>query len=261
MLEAVDKHLVRWILGSALIAAGTLAAAIQFTGQPSGGKSAPRVPLPIVAPGSVVPMSTPAMSAAAPDAHALSSGPASISAPGAGPGNGGPGQPSMAAGTLVAPAAPAGQLEARPSSAMHAPPRDASAVDAPELAPGQVWECLEHGQKVFSDSRCGPGAAVRQLREVNTMEATEVAPPSPYPLYRPGYGGAAYPSPSPAAPQMAPPPQDDEEDYGDAAGYFYPGQPFIPARNRPRREHRPHHDRLARQPAPNHGAPAPGNLR
>jgi len=42
----------------------------------------------------------------------------------------------------------------------------------PPLPPGQVWQCTIDGQKTFSDKRCGVGASVRQLNEVNRMDPT-----------------------------------------------------------------------------------------
>ncbi len=240
MINGVDKDLLPWIVGGALIAAGMIAAAIQFTAPSSGALIAPRNP--------------PVVSAAAGSvsAHSLSNGPVR---------DANAGQPAMAVGAQPAIAAPADLLAARATIAVHAPPPNVSAADSPELPPGQVWECTEHGQKVFSDSRCGNGASVRQLGELNMMEATMASPPNPYPIYRPGYGGAAYPSAPPLAPQMAPPPQDDEADSGAVADYFYPGQQFIPARDRPRREHLPHHEHQLQQAGPNRGALGPGTLR
>jgi hypothetical protein len=45
----------------------------------------------------------------------------------------------------------------------------------PPLPPGQVWQCTIDGQKTFSDKRCGVGASVRQLNEVNRMAPTPVS--------------------------------------------------------------------------------------
>ena len=60
-----------------------------------------------------------------------------------------------------------------------APPR-------PSLLPGQVWQCIRDGQRVFSDTRCGDGATIRQLNDTNRMDTA------------PAWRGAAYPTPYPA---------------------------------------------------------------
>jgi hypothetical protein len=63
----------------------------------------------------------------------------------------------------------------------------------PAAATGQVWQCVVNGQKVFSDSRCGADASVRELSEVNRMAATPVSrtPAYPYPMYPPSAGYSA----------------------------------------------------------------------
>jgi hypothetical protein len=53
-----------------------------------------------------------------------------------------------------------------------------------------VWECTMGGQRIFSDSPCGDRSTVRQLNEINRMDATPVSPPvtysnSPDPGYAP----------------------------------------------------------------------------
>jgi hypothetical protein len=62
---------------------------------------------------------------------------------------------------------------------------------APPAPTGQVWQCVVNGQKVFSDSRCGADASVRQLSEINRMPATPVSRTPAYPGY-PMYPSAAY---------------------------------------------------------------------
>ena len=44
---------------------------------------------------------------------------------------------------------------------------------------GEVWQCIVNGQKVFSDKRCGNGASVRQIGDLNVMDTP---PPSRYPM-------------------------------------------------------------------------------
>ncbi len=122
-------------------------------------------------------------------------------------------------------------------------PAGASGGASPELPRGEVWECVVNGEKVFSDKRCGTVASVRQLGDLNVMDIPS-SQPAPYGLYRPGYGAPPYPS--------APYP-DDEDDTGNVAGDAYPGQAFIVARERARREHnRP--DNHGHPPS-NHGVP------
>ena len=53
------------------------------------------------------------------------------------------------------------------------------------LPPGQVWECVINGQRTFSDVRCGARPSVRQLNQLNIMDATAVHPVVPYDSYRP----------------------------------------------------------------------------
>jgi hypothetical protein len=40
----------------------------------------------------------------------------------------------------------------------------------PALPAGQVWQCIRNGQRVFSDTRCGEGATIRQLNDTNRMD-------------------------------------------------------------------------------------------
>jgi hypothetical protein len=46
----------------------------------------------------------------------------------------------------------------------------------PALPPGQVWQCTVDGQRTFSDKRCGAGASVRQINDVNRMDPTPAPP-------------------------------------------------------------------------------------
>jgi hypothetical protein len=91
---------------------------------------------------------------------------------------------------------------------------------------------------------------VRQLGDLNVMDMPNPQP-APYGVYRPGYGAAPYPS--------APYP-DDEDDTDNVAGDLYPGQAFIVARERARREHLSRQDHHVRPP-PNRGASGPRNPR
>jgi hypothetical protein len=113
----------------------------------------------------------------------------------------------------------------------------APAVVTPALEPptAQIWQCVVNGQRIFSDKRCGADATVRQLGELNRMDAVPVgrAPPyPPYPYYPPA--SAYYPG---AADQDA-----SDTDSGSTATQV------ILVNGRDRREHRPgsHHPALQR---------------
>jgi hypothetical protein len=136
-------------------------------------------------------------------------------------------------------AAPASQTPAAPAPSAPAHTGDLSPVvissnARPQLPPGQVWECEIDGQRVFSDVQCGAHATVRQLRELNTMDAA-AAPP----VYRyPANSAGAYPPPGGAyPPPMSYEPADDQG--GDYSGDVYAGQPVVVLRDRFRRDHRP----------------------
>jgi hypothetical protein len=109
-----------------------------------------------------------------------------------------------------------------------------------------------NGQKVFSDKRCGLGASVKQLGDLNVMHPPVVPPQTSYGMYPPGYAGAAYP-PAPSYP-------DDQDDAGNVSSDFYPGQQIIAARERARREHLSR-DNRARPSPPNRGAAGSHNSR
>jgi hypothetical protein len=64
------------------------------------------------------------------------------------------------------------------------------APSRPSLPPGQVWQCIHNGQRVFSDTRCGDGATIRQLNDTNRMDTAPAWRGAAYP--------AAYPAPFPA---------------------------------------------------------------
>jgi hypothetical protein len=59
------------------------------------------------------------------------------------------------------------------------------------LPPGQVWECVLNGQRTFSDTRCGVRSSIRQLSQLNIMDATEVSPVTSFDRYSSGYIPAA----------------------------------------------------------------------
>jgi hypothetical protein len=216
----MERDLLPWILGGALITTGAIAAAIEFGHYPSATPAAPPSPASTAIAG---PPPTVGLSAS------ISASPAAAPAP-----------ESAGASTSAPPAAPSGAPQTAAAGAVGAA--------SPELPAGEVWECVVNGQKVFSDKRCGNGASVRQIGDLNVMDMPP-AQPAPYGVYRPGYGAAPYPSP---------PYPDDEDDTGTVAGDLYPGQAFIVARERARRERMSHQDSHARPP-PNRGVSGPRN--
>jgi Domain of unknown function (DUF4124) len=73
----------------------------------------------------------------------------------------------------------------------------------------QIWQCVNNGQKTFSDSPCGADASVHQLSEINRMDSTAGANATAYPTW---------PSSSSAA---TPPNQDSPDaDVGSSANQF-----------------------------------------
>jgi hypothetical protein len=57
----------------------------------------------------------------------------------------------------------------------------AQTPDHAPLPPGQVWQCVHDGHKIFSDAPCGSGATIRQLNDLNVMDPAPAdrAPPHP----------------------------------------------------------------------------------
>jgi hypothetical protein len=215
----MERDLLPWILGGALIATGAVAAVIEFGHYPS-----------------VTPFS-PASTASAgspPAQGAFAASTATIPAPIAA---------VPAAAPRAMPASASASTPATPGTAPGATMAGAPADVSHDLPAGEVWQCIVNGQKVFSDKRCGNGASVRQIGDLNVMD-TPAAQPVPYGAYRSGYAGAPYPS--------APYP-DDQDDTGNAAGDVYAGPAFIVARERARREHLSRQDNHVRPP-PNRGA-------
>lgn len=146
------------------------------------------------------------------------------------------------ASSAAAPNAPAAlppPASPRPavSAAAAAPPPAVSSNSREQLPPGQVWECDVDGQRIFSDTKCGARASVRQLRDLNVMDASAAPRPAPYPYPSAGaYGGGAGYPPGYYAPQ-------DDEAAADYSGDAYVGDRVIVAHDRPHREHRPHSTR------------------
>jgi hypothetical protein len=126
--------------------------------------------------------------------------------------------------SVVPPASPAPPAPPAPPAIPHFSP-SASAPILP-LPANQVWQCSGNGQTIFSDSPCGSNASVRQLSEVNRMNAAPVMSADAsveYPEYSPSW---AYPSDLPS--------QDTPAAGGSAIDQI------IVIDERDRREHRPH---------------------
>ena len=202
----------------ALVTTGAIAAAIEFSSH---------APTPAIA----------MRASAASNATGSAAGAPASSQPAAAPA-----VASADTAAMPPPPAPVSANDAAPAL----PPVAASAASAPALPSGEVWECTVNGQKIFSDKRCGSGASVKQLGDLNVMDVPPPQYPTPY----------AYGQPYGAYPAAAPYP--DDEDGGDVNGDAYPSQ-IIVARERARREHRLHQDYHVRPsaPAPAHGGSAP----
>lgn len=122
----------------------------------------------------------------------------------------------------------AGAVTADPSPAVVSPNARS------QLPPGQVWECMIDGQRVFSDAQCGAHASIRRLSELNVMDSTAVPPrgaPRPY-------GRDPDPAPSYDAPPLAP--SDAGVDEANGSEPIYTSSQVVVVRERGRRDHVPH---------------------
>jgi hypothetical protein len=151
-------------------------------------------------------------------------------------GSGAPQAPGAAAGAIpAANTTPASTQPHRPlanasSAASDLAPVEIAPTARQQLPPGQVWECEINGVRVFSDTQCGAHASVRQLRDLNVMDANSApAPyryPTPYPAtnpYPPGYSPSAqYPT---------------ADDYGSDP---YVSEPYVVVHDRYRHVHPQH---------------------
>jgi hypothetical protein len=141
-------------------------------------------------------------------------------------GNGTPAGPvSNSSAPIAKPAAPG---SSRPGSAaalpVAAPPGGAAigSAHSPQVAaaartplpPGQVWQCVIEGERIFSDAPCGAHASIRQLKELNVMDSLQTQS-AQYPY---NYFPMSTPPPAFApAPGFAAAPAEDS-DYGDYSG-------------------------------------------
>jgi hypothetical protein len=147
---------------------------------------------------------------------------------------------SPADSTPSAAATPANTTPLLPATPPAAQPREAdlspvavSPKARPTLPPGQVWECVIDGQRIFSDTQCGAHASVRQLSNLNVMDAYEASP---------GYSRGGYPR-DPAPRYGASPDRDPASDAGadepEADSPVYANSPIIVVHERGRRDHNP----------------------
>lgn len=128
-----------------------------------------------------------------------------ISAPPATPA---PSPSGAAAGSpAVALSSPAAPPPARPVTGSARSPQAGMVARTP-LPAGQVWQCVIDGKRIFSDAPCGEHASIRQLSELNVMDA----PPARSYTYAYPYAPASAP-----APTFAPAPPEDS-DYADPWG-------------------------------------------
>jgi hypothetical protein len=142
-----------------------------------------------------------------------------------------PALPAAAAhggGSVAAAPAPA------PATAAAQAPRAAAAA-RPQLPPGQVWQCVIDGGRVFSDAPCGEHASIRRLSDLNVMDSPRQGDAYAY-GYAPMHVPAATSAPAPA----------DDSDYSD---YPSPDLPWV--YGRARQHYIPRHDaRVQPQPHP-----------
>ena len=138
--------------------------------------------------------------------------------------------------------APAAESDAALSSA---PPSPAQTAMTAEVPAGQIWQCVTHGVKTFSNNPCGEKSTQLEVGPINTMSA---APAVHYvraygaePRYSAGSAGQG----APAAGDEYP--DDSAAESGGNSYTIIQGARFIP-RRRPE-----HHNRTP----PTHHNPAP----
>src|SRR5271163_3306803 len=83
-----------------------------------------------------------------------------------------------------------------PATAAAPAPRVAAAA-RPQLPPGQVWQCVIDGGRVFSDAPCGEHASIRRLSDLNVMDSPRQGDAYAY-SYTPMHAAAATFAPAPA---------------------------------------------------------------
>jgi hypothetical protein len=118
---------------------------------------------------------------------------------------------------------PAAPSPAAPATAGAQAPRVAAAA-RPQLPPGQVWQCVIDGGRVFSDAPCGEHASIRRLSDLNVMDSPQQGDAYPY-SYAPMQAPAATPAPA------------DDSGYAD---YSTPDVPWV--YGRARQHYIPRHD-------------------
>jgi hypothetical protein len=168
-------HAVQWILGGLLAVSAAIAAGIGLMSEPASAQA-------------------PAPGTSASETRAGAGSAPSASAPPA---------TTPAASPTGSPAPP----PARAATGGAHSPQLAAATRTP-LPPGQVWQCVIDGERIFSDAPCGAHASIRQLRELNVMDS----PPAQSYAYAYPYAPVSAP-----APAFAPAPADDS-DYADYWG-------------------------------------------
>jgi hypothetical protein len=74
-----------------------------------------------------------------------------------------------AVGELPVPNAQAAAAAAQPDTAPVSAPPPAPVAVAPQIAAGQIWECITQGVKTFSNNPCGEKSTQLEVGPVNTM--------------------------------------------------------------------------------------------
>lgn len=176
MIRAAETDFLPWILGALVAATTALALIIHAAPNRPAGISAAPTPQPMapVAVKAVPPGATPAGATSA-----------------------------SGAGTPAATAPAGGTAAAAPATPLAAAIQPIVPIPRADLPPGQVYECNQRGQHIFSDSPCGERAAIRQLSEVNRMTAVAVTPDAPLRAPPRDYSApeANYPPPAQEQPQ------------------------------------------------------------
>jgi len=133
--------------------------------------------------------------------------------------------PSAAATIKSSESVPTAPPTVAPATAAAQAPRAAAAA-RPQLPPGQVWQCVIDGGRVFSDAPCGEHASIRRLSDLNVMDSPRQGDAYAY----------SYAPVHPPAETFAPAPSDDS-DYAD-----YPSADVPWVYGRARQHYIPRHD-------------------
>jgi hypothetical protein len=151
------------------------------------------------------------------------------------------------------PAAPQDPAPSPPTAAMlpAAPDPPPAQTLAEQSAPGQIWECMTHGVKTFSNNPCGDKSSLVSVRPINTMNPTPVRSARAYP------GEPVYTQPYAEQNSYADPAGESDQDavYSGNSYAIVPGFAYLP-RKRIEHPHRPpHHHNPEHHPGHDPGPP------